>query len=471
MAQVPIKTSEYWPHHPFVKQAAFLSLPHTEALYGGAAGGGKSDALLMAALQYVDVPGYAAILFRRTFPDLERADGLISKSLEWLGNTDAKWNDNKHRWTFPSGARIEFAQLLHEKDALKYQGAAYHFIGFDELTQFTEKQYLYVAFSRKRRTEKQKALGIPNRVRSASNPGGPGHDWVKDRFGIWREDTDPPDSPYMCHRPEWQADRKPLERRVFIPAHVQDNQALDVEDYVTSLQELDHHTRAQLLKGDWESKPPGDLFRSEWFEIVDTIPDGCKWVRYWDLAATEPGESNPDPDWTVGLRMGKHPSGTYYVEDVHRFRERPDPRDKKAQADAERDGIGTIVWVEQEPGASGVSVVDSWIRDMPTRTVKGNRNTGSKWDRATVVSSKAEHKLIKLKRGTWNKTFIAELEAFREDEEHAHDDQVDAFSGAYIALNKTGEVTRTSYAPQHKEPVVRTGDLVLRGERYVDADK
>lgn len=441
--QVPIKTSRYWPHVPHPKQAAFLSLPHKEALYGGAAGGGKSDAMLMAALQYVDVPGYAALLLRKTFPDLNQPGGLIPLSKEWLSGKGLSWNDQQHRWTFPNGATITFGYLQHEDDKLRYQGAAYQFIGFDELTQFTMTQYRYL-FSRLRKLE---GSPMPLRMRAASNPGGPGHDWVKERF-VTTDDR----------------------RRVFIPAKLSDNPSLDFDAYVGSLDELDHHTRRQLLEGDWDSRPPGDLFRRQWFEKVSVIPEGCTWVRFWDLAATQPSDSNPDPDWTVGLRMGKHPNGNYYVEDVLRFRERPDPRDAKAQEAAERDGMSTTVWVEQEPGASGVSVVDSWIRDMPMRTVKGNRNTGNKWDRATVVSSKAEHGRIKLKEADWNEAFLDELEAFTETDDHAHDDQVDGFSGAYIALNKTAEVTRTQYVPTHKEPVLKTGDLTLRGERYIDKD-
>src|SRR6266508_6612551 len=90
------------------KQALFLLLDCREAFYGGAAGGGKSDALLMAALQYVDVPGYSALLLRRTYAELEKSDGLIPRADAWLSNTDARRHDGGKLWTFPSGARLEF---------------------------------------------------------------------------------------------------------------------------------------------------------------------------------------------------------------------------------------------------------------------------------------------------------------------------------------------------------------------------
>ena len=461
---VPIRHSRYWPHVPHIKQAAFLSLPHREVLFGGSAGGGKSDTLLMAALQYVDVPGYAAILLRRTFPDLNQPGGLIPRSKEWLAGTDAKWNDNEHRWTFPSGATLTFGHVQHEDSKLQYQGAEYHFLGFDELTQFSETQYRYIAFSRGRRTKGQRAAGIPIRVRSASNPGGPGHDWVKARFGLYWQEGESKALPMVGCRPEWVQQTG----RVFIPARLTDNPSLDAEEYLASLSELDHHTRRQLELGDWESRPPGDLFRREWFEVVDDAPVGCQWVRYWDLAATEPSDANPDPDWTVGLRMGKPPNGSTYVEHVARLRERPRGVKATARAMADRDGPATAVWLEQEPGSSGKAVVDGWINEFSDRSTRGLRSTGSKWDRATVVSSKAEHGLVKLVQGPWIPAYLDEMEAFTVTDDHAHDDQVDATSGAWQALLAAGSVDTHTYMPTGAEPVIRKGDLTLRGEKYMD---
>jgi predicted phage terminase large subunit-like protein len=411
---VPIKTSKYWPHHPHPKQGAFLSLPHKEAMYGGAAGGGKSDALLMAALQYVEHPGYSALLLRRTFPDLSQPGGLIPLSQEWLAHTDAKWNDNDHRWTFPSGATINFGFLQVEKDKYRYQGGGYHFVGFDELTQFTETQYRYL-FSRMRKLKDRR---FPVRMRSASNPGGAGHDWVKDRFIT-----------------------SPSPGRIFVPAKLTDNPSLDQEDYRSSLDELDHHTRRQLLEGDWDSRPPGDLFRRSWFTKIAKAPECQRWVRYWDLAATEPSEANPDPDFTVGLRMGRTKDGVFVVEHIARDRLRPKGRDALGRRMADRDGVATMVKLEQEPGSSGKTQIDAWQRTLTDRQVKGHRSTGKKWDRASVVSSKAEAGHIQIVEASWNTAFLDELEAFTQDDTHAHDDQVDALSGAYEELAGRGVIS------------------------------
>ena len=166
------------PHDPYPKQAVFLALDDREALYGGAAGGGKSDALLMAALMFVDTPGYNAIIFRKTYSDLALPEAVMARSHEWLGATEAKWDGSNYRWTFPSGATLSFGYLNHDKDKYRYQSAAFQFIAFDELTQFPFEHYSYL-FSRLRRLV---GLDVPVRMRGGTNPGGIGNNWVYERF-------------------------------------------------------------------------------------------------------------------------------------------------------------------------------------------------------------------------------------------------------------------------------------------------
>lgn len=449
----PIRLTRYVRQSPEPPQHAFLYIDHVlEALYGGAAGGGKSSALLSAALQYVDVAGYSALLLRRSFRDLGQPDALIPRSKEWLSGTDASWNDNDHRWTFPSGATVTFGYLAHEDDKLQYQGAAFQFIGFDELTQFTETQYRYL-FSRLRRPklpddadddtrQRVERLGqVPLRMRSASNPGGPGHEWVKNRFGLYRSDEADASLPYVCHEPEWVKENG----RVFIPARLDDNPHLDREEYEESLAELDPVTRAQLRAGDWDARQPGGLFRREWFEVIERAPNGCEWVRFWDLAATEPSQANPDPDWTAGLKLGRTPDGSWVIEHVRRLRKRPEGVESEIKQTAANDGTRVPVWIEQEPGSSGKNTIAHYQRTvLPKHQVRGLRSTGSKEERAGPVSSKAEAGLIKLVRGEWVPAFLDELEAFPEG---GHDDQVDALSGAFSQLaNKPGPPS-TSKSP------------------------
>lgn len=183
----------------------------------------------MAALQYADVPGYKALLLRKTYPELSQASGLIDRSKEWLLGK-ARWNEQLHRWTFASGAILEFGHLHRSTDRSSYQGSEFDFIGFDELTHFEELDYTYL-FSRLRRREGSQ---IPPRMRAATNPGGRGHRWVKERF----------------------IDQAAPSRR-FVPARLADNPGIDHAAYLAALQELDPQTRAQLLDGDWNAREPG----------------------------------------------------------------------------------------------------------------------------------------------------------------------------------------------------------------------
>jgi hypothetical protein len=248
--------NKWIPYPPSDRQKLFLSMKdEREILYGGAAGGGKSVALLMAALEYVDVPGYSALILRRTYQDLVKPGALIDLAKDWLMNTAADWNETKKCFTFPSGATLTFGYLEKENDKYNYQGSQYHFVGFDELTQFKETWYLYL-FSRLRRTENST---IPIRMRATSNPGGIGGKWVYDRF--IPKDFTPSDAEDL--KVFWKdgvdGEGTPT-RRPFIPARLIDNPALDHADYVRSMSELDPITREQLLKGEWHITERGDIY-------------------------------------------------------------------------------------------------------------------------------------------------------------------------------------------------------------------
>jgi hypothetical protein len=237
-----------------VKQHAALWVNAKELMYGGAAGGGKSDFLLMAALQYVDVPEYAAIIFRKTYTDLSLPGALMDRAHLWLDQTDARWDAVDKRWEFPSGASLSFGYLKSELDKYRYQSAEFQYIAFDELTQFPIEDYQYL-FSRLRGpAEGAGSLArVPLRMRSASNPGGQGHAWVKKRFIDKEWDPEDPDDSY-----------ERAQSRVFIPASLYDNEEnVNVPQYEESLKNLDRQTRKQLLDGDWTARPPGDWYFNE----------------------------------------------------------------------------------------------------------------------------------------------------------------------------------------------------------------
>lgn len=400
-----ILENQWIPHQPTLKQAEFLLMPDLEVLFGGSAGGGKSDALLMAALQYADVPGYAAILFRRTYADLALPGALMDRSQEWLRGTAAHWSDKTKTWTFPSGATLSFGYLESENDKYRYQSAEFQFVGFDELTQFTETQYRYL-FSRLRRLEQ---MEVPLRMRAASNPGGVGHEWVKQRFIVGD--------------------------RPFVPASLDDNPYIDRVEYVKSLMHLDPVTREQLLRGDWTIQEGGTMFKREWFEIVPAAPAGINLVRYWDMAATE-AKPGKDPDYTSGCLMGEK-DGIYYIIDIKRDRLSPLGVENLIKQTAILDGKRVPIWLEQEPGSSGKTVIDHYAREVLKGFIfRGDRVTGSKTQRAQPLSAAAEMGNVKLVQGKWIPAFLDEAEVFPFG---LHDDQVDSASGA---MSKLTAVTR-----------------------------
>lgn len=420
------RLTPYIPHLPTPKQRAFLLLSDLEALYGGAAGGGKSEALLMAALQYVDVPGYAALLLRRTYSDLKLPGALLDRAAEWLRPTSARWIASEMTWAFPSGATLTFGHLQNETDKYRYQSAEFQFVGFDELTQFTESQYLYL-FSRLRRLA---GSDTPLRMRAASNPGGAGHEWVKARFiPVWNEEER-----------RWIVPRDPETGAVrrFVPARLEDNPHLDQASYLLSLARLDPVTRRQYRYGDWSAKRTGGYFDRAHLPIREALPEGVppiRTVRYWDLASTEAGGAG-DPDWTAGVKMAAFRDGTYGILDVVRLRGSPARVQEVMAATAALDGRAVPVLVEQEPGAAGAFVIQMIRKLLVGYTVRGVRSTGDKVTRAGPLSTQADAGRVWLLRGEWNAAFIEEAEAF--PSEGVHDDQVDAASGAFAAVVSGG---------------------------------
>ena len=256
---------EIWRPQP--RQADFMRRGENEALYGGAAGGGKSDALVCEALRQVHIPHYKALIVRKTFPQLAE---LIDKSLNYYPPAfpRARYNAGSHTWRFPSGAKIIFGSMQYTKDRIKYQGQAYDFIGFDELTHFTHEEYTYL-FSRNR----PNGPGTRVYIRSTANPGGVGHGWVKERFitagapmqTIW-EKVD-------IHFPDGHTERR-WQSRVFVPSLVFDNPALMRNDpnYITRLAAMPEADRNALLYGDWNSFS-GQVF-SEWRNDPEHYGDG-----------------------------------------------------------------------------------------------------------------------------------------------------------------------------------------------------
>jgi predicted phage terminase large subunit-like protein len=369
----------------------------------------------MGALQYVDIPGYSAILFRKTYSDLALPGALISMSKEWLmpfvDSGEVKWSEKEKKYTFPAPSTLSFGYLESENDCYRYQGAEFQYIGMDEVTHIAPSNYRYL-FSRLR---KPKSLKVPLRVRATANPGGEYGEYYYQRFFVEGADAG----------------------RVFIGAGIDDNPYLDAEQYKEALAELDPVTREQLLNGNWEIKAAGDMFSRTWFSIIVPITDvpiGAKHVRYWDMASTDPtkrkGKKNQkEPDWTVGFKLA-HYQGLYWIEDIVRMQKKPHDVEQIIMQTASADGYSCAIRMEQEPGSSGDITVDHYARNILNGyDFAGVRSTGSKVERAAPASAASQAGRVFVVNHCRNLTaFLDEADVFPYG---IKDDTIDGFSGSF----------------------------------------
>lgn len=408
------RLTKYVPYEPTAKQRAFLLMNSIkEILYGGAAGGGKSVAQLMGALQFVDIPGYSAILFRKTYADLALPGALIDMSKQWLmpfvEAKEVKWYEKDKQYIFPSGATLNFGYLESPNDCYRYQGAEFQYIGMDETTHIDPGNYRYL-FSRLR---KPKWLNVPLRFRATANPGGQFGEYYYQRFFI----------------------EGPDKGRIFIPAGLNDNPYLDAESYRESLEELDPIEKERLLNGNWQIKGQGDMFDSEWFTVVPAtdIPDVAKRVRYWDLASTDPakrkGKNKREPDFTVGFKLAFY-QGLYWIEDIARVQKTPSAVETLVYNTAVEDGYSCAIRMEQEPGSSGDITVDHYSRNiLQGYDFVGVRSTGSKVERARPASAASQSGKVFVSHRCRNLiAFYDEANLFPYG---IKDDTIDGFSGAF----------------------------------------
>jgi predicted phage terminase large subunit-like protein len=329
MSSLDLKWSKYIPTKPFAKQAAFLALPHREALYGGAAAGGKSEALLMCALQYFDCPGYKGLVIRRSLTDLKLPESLLSRAKVWLSpwikSKDVRYVSNEHTFYSREGGTLSFGYLQAQDSEYRYAGAEFDCVIFDELTQFLKEPYTFL-FSRIRR---KKNSHIPLRMRAGTNPGNRGALWVKERFQI-EKDVDGEFKGFDAKRP-------------FIQAKVWDNPFVDAEEYIESLGNLSPIVREQLLNGDWDSTEES-IFKPQWFEYRWTkkgdyyhLPGPHGEVVHQNelliFCTIDPAASEKDgienrvffrnqmPSWSAITIWGMTPTFNMILLDVHRIQD------------------------------------------------------------------------------------------------------------------------------------------------------
>jgi predicted phage terminase large subunit-like protein len=429
-----------------------LSTDADIALFGGSAGGGKSFAILLDALRHIDNPQYNAVIFRRTSPQIKAPGGLWSQSVELYSLIPgAVPKESISEWKFPSGAVIKMSHMEHNKDRLSWQGTELVGLYFDEATHFEKEQIEYL-WSRNRSMS-----GVKPFCRMSCNPD-PDHflrtdfvEWYltddgyadQEKSGIirwfirdgddilWYESKE---EAIMSH-----PDRLP-KSFTFISSLLTDNQKLlDINpEYLDTLKSLPLVQRMQLLDGNWNIRAAAGLFfKRDYFDIVERVPEKGHVVRYWDRAATE-GRG----DYTVGLKLMKV-EDTFYVLDVVRFQHSPSKVLEMMMDVAGKDGKSCMIMLEEDPGSAGKAEISYLKKALVGYNVRSNRVNKSKETRAMPVSASSEAGNIKLLRGKWNDEFVRELENYSGDlDEHVHDDQIDAFSGAFNTL------LRGFYLPQ-----------------------
>jgi predicted phage terminase large subunit-like protein len=405
------RLNKYIPHEPHPKQQAFLLLNDIkEVLFGGAVGGGKSDALLMAALQYVDVPGYNALILRTSRAALKLPGGLIPRADMWLSQTDAVWREQDKQWVFPSGATLTFGYIEGPRDKLRYASSDYCFIGYEELTEFRRKDDYTFLFSRLRKPKHGPLADVPLRMRSTTNPVGPGFEWVKQRF------VDTPNTV----------------KRVFLPSTLEDNPSLDREEYLEALAELGPAVAEQLEKGIWKAVAKGDIFRREDFVLVSEPPAHVgQLIRYWDLAASEPTDANPNPAATAGVLMGLDKDKNPVVYDVRWGQLGSDAVEDLVARTAREDGKAVKVRISQDPGQAGKAQINAYVKLLAGFDVAGVIESGDKIVRAGPFSAQVRRRNCRLVAGLWVPGYLDEHEGFPTA---TLKDRVDASSNAYNQL-------------------------------------
>lgn len=430
-------------------QSRFLSSRADICVYGGSAGSGKSYALLIEPLRHIHVPGFGGVLFRREAKELTMEGGLVSKAMSIYPYLGATYRSQPSpSFTFPSGAKISFGHLNQENEVMAWKGSEICYIGFDEVDGFSDFQVMYMQ-SRNRST-----CGVRPYIRMSCNPSADSWlakylEWwidqktgypIQDRSGvirylirvngerIWADSREELVAGYGC-------DYNDPKTVSFVPAKITDNPILLKKDpgYLSNLKGLSRVERARLLDGNWLIRAEaGMYFSREDSVIIDWKPDDSKifkWVRSWDLAASEESDGR-DPDWTVGILGGRKENGNIVIADMVRVRRKANDVQSLVRNIAMKDGKETFIVIPQDPGQAGKHQIESYRKVLNGFTVISRAITKNK---LTVAASGADSPAalwqrgcIELVRANWNKDLLDELDAFPTPK--VHDDIVDCLS-------------------------------------------
>jgi predicted phage terminase large subunit-like protein len=426
---------------PTLKQAHLLTATEDEVLYGGAVGGGKSEALLMAACQYKHLPGSNTLIVRESRESLTKAGALVPRSKEYLGDTDARWNGSTFTWTFPNGNVIEFG-YLQDHNIGRHLSAEYADVFFEEVTDVTKAAYAALAARARRRTGNP----LPVRIRATCNPPETSSgDWIRERFirhmdasGIAASDT------FAVSEDGIETTRR------FIGATGADNPHLDVVSYRRTLSMADRLTRARML-GSWTQAREGKMLLAEHLPIVSNPLHGPNVVRCraWDLAATLPTTKSPDPDWTVGVVIALDTQlGVYQVQGAHYMRDIPAQVKAAIREKAQSDGIETMLRWWRDPAQAGKAQSMDLSVMMGAYNASGVTARTNKVTNFSPFAAAAGNGLVSVLDFDGAQDYVNNLLSF--PTKGVHDDDVDATSlsyGTLVPFNEVETALADTYVP------------------------
>lgn len=469
-------------------QETAMNCPASIVIYGGAAGSGKTHLMLLRPLLQIHDPRFNAIFFRRTGPQLSGAGSVWEEAKMLYLAFGAKIKENDREIIFPSGARMKFSHMEHEKNKLDHQGKQYTHIYFDEGTHFTQGQITYL-MSRLR-----SAAEVASSMFISCNPDP--DSFIAKLIDWWLDDDGFPDPKksgvtkfygsinndiFFTDTEEEMAELYPQvvwinnpktgenvyakpKTITFIGGTIFDNPALIASNpqYLAELNALPQVEKDRLLHGNWYARPEGSShFQRGWLHNIDKVPEGATYCRAWDKAATEPSEVNPYPDYTASVKMAKDRYGFFYlIGDYHeenfdvkdskhtkvegRFRERSGKRDIKILKQADHDGVECTVIFSQDPGSAGVTEYTESAKKLilEGHIVKKDPapTQNSKLTRYLPFSSAAENGLVYIVKSTFSPATLAayftESEAFDglKSSDHRKDDWADSTASAFNYL-------------------------------------
>ncbi len=438
-------------------QETVLSCSADIAIVGGSAGCGKTWVELMEPLYHVHVPGFYAVFFRRTTKQIRNPGGLWDEARKIYPLAGGTPFDEPLEYRWACGSKIKMAHLEHPSTVLDWQGGQVCLFLFDELTHFEEPMFWYM-LSRNRST-----CGVKPYIRATCNPDA--DSWVAkliawwidqetgfaipERAGVHRYLARVGDSlvwgdtraevAAKCPGLDPEHDIKSI---TFIPGKLDENKALLSVDpgYRGNLMALTRVERARLLEGTWKArKTAGSYFRRSDVRMLDVAPTNLAAVtRRWDLAASEPTDGYPDPDWTCGVKLGRYPDGRFVVLHVEMVRRRSDEVRKLVKQVAANDGERCSVGVPEDPAQAGKDQAASYVRDLSGFRAYAEKESGDKETRAEPCAAQWQHGNIDVVRGAWNEEFFFQLEGF--PDKNVHDDAVDALSGAFRKVLRSGSI-------------------------------